>query len=345
MQGISMLYQYQGRTSEWSRLVAEIVPDYCTDTDEPVPGREDDYSIVMGYRVHLAQTQGRDLPQAASLQEKLVAWNRQQAAAALALPPDAPLDADQRNRIRSLAVSLEALGNILREQNSGDCVPAYEKTICQSQRINDTAAEAIAHYNLGHAYKNIPDIRDLDAAEAAYQRSLDLHEADDALGRSRCIQQIGMVHHERFNESRAASESEATVRGHAQAAESHYQQALSLCPATAITDLSPIHNQLGILYKNIGQIGPARDHFEKAAQYDEQTGNRFGAGQTRYNLALMYFGSASREESSSRRETLFLRAQTYAAAALRDFQHYEGRAAADEADAQKLIDDIQQELS
>lgn len=133
----------------------------------------------------------------------------------------------------------------------------------------------------------------------------------------------------------------ATVLGHAQAAVSHYQQSLSLCPATAITELGPIHNQLGILYDDVGQTEQAREHYEKCVQYDEQTGDRFNAGQTRYNLAIMYLGSASREESSSRRETLFRRAQTYAAA-LRDFQHYQGRAADKEALAQKLIDRIQQ---
>ena len=84
--------------------MAEISPDYCTPDDGPIPGREDDYSLVMGYRVDLAQDHDRDLPAAAALQEKRVAWDRQQAAPALALPAAAPLDADQRNRIRTLGV-------------------------------------------------------------------------------------------------------------------------------------------------------------------------------------------------------------------------------------------------
>ena len=61
-------------------------------------------------------------------------------------------------------------------------------------------------------------------------------------------------------------------------------------------------------------------------------------------MALMYLSSASRESTSSGRETLLRRAQSYAAAALRDFQHYEGRAATDEAECQQLIDRIQQQL-
>ncbi len=53
-----------------------------------------------------------------------------------------------------------------------------KKPFDQYQRIGDTAAEAIAHYNLGHAYMDLPAIRDLDAAEAAYQRSLELRCAE-----------------------------------------------------------------------------------------------------------------------------------------------------------------------
>ncbi len=70
MQGLRVLYEYQGRTAEWARLVAEIAADYCTPDDGPIPGREDGYSLVMGYRVDLARDYDRDLPAAARLQEK-----------------------------------------------------------------------------------------------------------------------------------------------------------------------------------------------------------------------------------------------------------------------------------
>ncbi len=109
----------------------------------------------------------------------------------------------------------------------------------------------------------MPAIRDLDAAEAAYRRSLELHDPNDALGRSRCIKQIGMVHHERFNEARGRGEPDETVLRHAQAAEQHYRQALALCPPSAVADLGPMHNQLGSLYAEVGQTEPAREHYEK----------------------------------------------------------------------------------
>jgi tetratricopeptide (TPR) repeat protein len=340
MQGLRVLYDYQGRTAEWARLVAEIAADYCTPEDGPIPGREEDYSLVMEYRVRLARDYIRDLPAAARLQEKRVAWNRRQAAPALALPAGAPLDADQRNRIRSLGTSVFALGQILREQGSPDCVATYIEGVGYAQRVEDTAGEAICQFNLGHAYKDLHAIRDLDAAEAAYRRSLELTPPSD---KNSCLFQIGMVHHERFNEALGRGEPDETALRHAQAAEQHYLQALSLCPPSAVADLGPIHNQLGQIYRQVGQTEPAREHYERAAQYFEQSSNRYHAGGVRYNLALMYRDAAGRESAPARRD-LLRRAAAYAAASLRDYKSYQGRAADREAKARRLIEIIAREL-
>ncbi len=345
MQGLRILYDYQGRLSEWARLVAEITPDYCTPDDAPISGREDQYSLVKGYRVHLAHQHDRDLPRAAALQEKRVAWDRQQAAPALALHTDAVLDPDQSNRIRTLGVGVFTLGHILMEQGSPDCVAAYEESLSMDQRLGDTAGEAITHFNLGHAYMDIPAIRDLDAAEAAYQCALDLYAPKDKLHQSGAIAQIGMVHHQRFDESRQRGEPAESVLKHAQAAEGNYQQALALCPATALTTLGPMHNELGNLYDAVGQTERAREHYEKCVQLAEQTGDRYSAGETRFNMAVMYRDAAGREVAPARQRDLLHRAQAYAEAALRDYQHYQGRAADKEARAQGLLEKIHENLA
>ena len=59
----------------------------------------------------------------------------------------------------------------------------------------------------------------------------------------------------------------------------------------------------------------------------------------------MYLDAADRESAPSRRRDLLHRAQAYAQAALRDFQHYQGRAADREARAQQLIARIAQALA
>ena len=345
MQGLGTLYEYQGRLSEWSRLVAEITPDYCTAADAPIPAQEGQYSVVMSYRVELALRHDRDLPRAAALQEKVVARARQKAAPVLALPPDVSLDPDQRERIRALAMSTGMLGQIQREQGNPDCVAAYKETIRHAQRIQDSAVEAIARADLGLAYTEIPAIRNLDAAEAAYQRSLDGWADNDHLNRSKTYQAVGMVHHERFNESLRRDEPAATVLKHAQAAEHYYRQALALCPPTSLRDLNPMHFQLGRLYADVGQTERAREHFEKDVQICEQTGNHYGAGRTRFNIGLMYLKAAARQATPTRQQDLLERAQAYAQAALRDFQHYQGRADAEGAETQQLIDTIAQALA
>ena len=345
MQGLHVLYQYQGRLAEWARLVEEIRPDYCTEDDEPIPGRGDNYSLVLEYRVRLARMHDRDLAKAAALQEKQIELDHQRAASLLALPADAPLDDKQRNRLRSLGVSIFVLGQILQDQGDAGCLKPYQESLEIYRRIGDKAAQAVDEYNIGHAYKNLPAIRDLDAAEAAYQRSLDLRALNDALGRSKCIKQIGMVHYERFREARNRKEPAETLLRHVQAAEAHYLKALRLCLKDALTDLAPMHNQLGILYQDVGQPDSAREHYEHAAHYHEKAGNHFGAGQTRYNMAVMYARASERDGQPSQQRAGLLRARAYAEAALRDFRQYEGRAAKEEAIAQSLIDRINQDLA
>ncbi len=164
------------------------------------------------------------------------------------------------------------------------------------------------------------------------------------MGRSRCIKQIGMVHHERFNEARQANAPPDTQLAHFRAAERHFKHALALCPPTAIADLGPIHNQLGNLYDDVGQTEPARQHYEQAAGYAEQIGDRYDAGLTRFNLAVMYQDAAGSETSPARQGDLLRRGWAYAQAALRDFQSFQGRAAGWEARAQGLIDEIEAAL-
>jgi hypothetical protein len=179
MQGLRILYEYQGRLSEWSRLVTEATPDYCTEDDASICGREEEYSLIMTYRVHLAWEHDRDLPRAAALEEKLIELLRQKAATALALPVGAPLDVHQKYRIHSLGAEVHTLGVILFEEGNPDCVAAYEESVRHSQRNQDTTGEAMSHREIGLAYLTIPAIRDLDAAEAAFQRSLVLRAPID----------------------------------------------------------------------------------------------------------------------------------------------------------------------
>jgi tetratricopeptide (TPR) repeat protein len=332
MQGLRRLYEHTGRNLEWARLVEELVPDLVDPaTDGPRPGREEQWGLVNDYRVRLALQQ-RDYATAERLQRTRLAWDRERAATALA-SPSAELDDDQRALLRTLAVGVHELGEILREQQQPACVEAYTEVLELARRIGDRLHEAIAAYNLGHAYKDLPELRDLDKAARWYQDSLDRNDEADHLGRARCVAELVYVHWERFREARAAGRPEAELLTLLKAAADAYQQALELLPADAVGDLAVAHNQLGNICSDGGQLGVAQRHWQETIRYDEAAGNRYGAAQTRYNVAVAL---ANRGR--------FGDGLLWAQAALRDFQTYGDRAAAEIAQTQQLIAEIEEAL-
>jgi hypothetical protein len=336
IQGLEALYQQQiyGHFNWW-RLVAEITPDYCTADDAPVPGRENEYSMVMDFRVqaarllspHPVKRRGPLGSSAAALQEKKITWCRHQAAPTLALPPDAPLDHAQRRCISDLGASVLALGEILMSAGKPECVESFQESLGYARRIQDAGAEARIHSAFGKLYRDIRShstlfLRDLNV-EAACQRSLAFCDPNDALARSRSIILIGAVHCERFRDFRVRREPAETVMLHAQAAEKYSLEALSLCPETAFQDLDFMYNLLGDLYKDLGRNERAWVHYEKRAQVQEQNGQYGEAGLTRYGLARMY-ALAALGSAPDRRRDLLNRARTYAEAALQDYSRVQG---------------------
>jgi tetratricopeptide (TPR) repeat protein len=373
MQGIRVLYDLTGRRAEWARLVAEVVPDFVDPaTDGPLPGREAEWGLVTEYRVRLAR-EDLDLEEAERLQRLRVEWNRRAAEAVVhrlaegrpgveheaARPPvsdQAPADrpdlpvpplvvklrslgspelsGSDRNQLRSLAVSLEELGHSQRERGESACVAAYTEALAVAHEIRDRQAAAICTFNLGSAFMVLPELRDLDHAESWYRRSLELHDKGDGLGRGKCIHQLGTVALERFEIAREARAPQERLLALLNEAARHYFQALELLPGNGIDDLAVTHNQLGETFQRAGYLDRAAEHYTKAIHFREAQGNRFGAGRTRYNVAL-----------TLARAGRFADAREYARAALRDFESYGARAAADLEDTRRLLAQIEEHLA
>ncbi len=334
MQGLRQLYGHTGRRVEWARLVNEIVPDFVDPaTDGPRAGREEQWHFVMQYRTQLSR-EARQWQEAERLQIAQVNVLRQRAAPALAVPPNA-LDDAQRNAIRTLAVSLEVMGNIQREQSKPECAKTYQEAIPLCQRIGDKPEEAIIAFNLGHAYLTLPALRDLAQAERWYRRSLELHDARDSLGCGKCTITLGNVAYERFKEARDAdvrakhyfrlptNENNASPL---QDAVKFYQQALDLLPPNAVNDLAVAHNQLGVIYKNAGDLDRALPHYREAIRYTEATGNLYQAGQIRFNVALALANAGRLAD-----------AREYALAALRNYETFGDRAAEEIERTRRLV--------
>jgi tetratricopeptide (TPR) repeat protein len=310
MQGLRQFYYHTGRWTDWKRLVEEIVPDFVDPkSDGPLPGREERWSLVTEYRVLLAEEE-RQWTEAERLQTLGVDWNRQRAAPALALPAE-NLESRERNAIRTLAASLHELGEIRRELGRADCVPVYEEALALSERIGERAGAATCTFNLGHAFKNLPSLRDLDQAERWYRRSLELHVEHDRLGRGQCAGQLGLIAWERFQEALQAGLPEEESLRHLSEAERLYLEDLDLLPSDAVKELAVVHNQLGEVYRLAGDLERAMQHFRESIQLKEQADNFYGAAGTRFNMATALLNANRRPD-----------ALEYAEAALRGFEPY-----------------------
>jgi tetratricopeptide (TPR) repeat protein len=317
MQGLDQLYHHTGRRAEWKRLVEEIVPHFVDpENDELLTGRKEEaWSLVTKYRVWLVREE-RQWAEAKRLQILHVNWSRQRTASALVKPLE-ELESEERDKIRSLIVSLHDLGQIYREAGWAECVQAYEEALLLSGQIGDRAGVSTCAMNLGHAFKNLPALRDLDQAERWYRNSFDLTDESDRLIRGRCMVQLGLVAYERFCEAFTAERPKEELIRHFSEAVRFYLEALELLPPDAIDDLGVTHNVLGAIYTEAGDFDSALPHYREAIQRLEQAGALFNASVTRFNVATGFFNTGRRAD-----------ALDYAEAALRVFESY-GMGAAD----------------
>jgi tetratricopeptide (TPR) repeat protein len=271
MQGLQALYAHTGRRAKWKRLVDEIVPDLVDPaTDGPRAGRERQWGLVTEYRVRLAM-EDRQWAESERLQRMCVDWNRRAAAPALASLPASPSTGDRsgrpNNQIRTLAASVVQLADILREQIKPDCVAAYQEGYDLMLRIGDQPGAAVTAFNLGHAYQDIPALRDLAQAERWYQRSLELYAESDRLGRARCTGQLGLVAYERFNEARQGQRPQDEALKHINTALKYYTDALGLTPPDAVNELAIVHRQLGNIWGDAGEVERALQHCNESSPY------------------------------------------------------------------------------
>jgi tetratricopeptide (TPR) repeat protein len=319
LQGLRVLYQHTGRKWEWSSLVDEIVPDFVDPaTQGPLPGKEEEWTVVTEYRVRLARAAGR-LDEAARLQSLDVHWNRLRAAAVLAKQPST-WGSNEKNSVRSLAASLEEVGHIERERGSAACVDSYMEALALEEQIPDAQASAICSFNLGMAYQNIAEIRDLALAERWVNRSMELHSQGDHMGHARCLVRLGSIDYDRFQDARKTNRPREECERHLSKAEKYYRVALQRFPTNAVEDLEFAYHLLGTLYSNSGLIEAALYSYGRSIQHSEAMQDRFKAGETRRDVAVA-LANVGR----------FADAREWAQCALRDYQ------ACENADAQVVI--------
>jgi tetratricopeptide (TPR) repeat protein len=287
MQGLCILYQGTGRRALWRRIVEQAIPDFVDPTTEgPLAGREGYWSIFTDHRVRLA-CEDLDWHKAAHLQRTCVDWDRKVAKSALMISPKEQSFA-QRNAVRTLGVSLERLASIERAQHSPVCAQTLREALDLADKMGDVGGQASCAFNLGHAYMAVADLCDLDEAERWYRRSFDLR-ANDGFGRGLCLGQLGMVATRRFRAARAADRSVGKVTPYLEDATRLYEAALELFPESAITERGTVHNELGNIYSEARNYDRALFHYQQDIRLCESANDKFGAGQTRSNVAHLLF--------------------------------------------------------
>jgi len=328
MQGLLQLYSHSGRWAEWKRLVEEIVPD-CIDlrNEGPLPGREEDWALVMSYRTKLA-IEERRWSEAERLQTIRIDWDRQRAFPALARFKVAPDDGD-RHEIRALAVSLERLGLIYRELEQADCVSALGEALELAELIDDRAEAASCALQIGDAFLDMPALHDLDLAAYWYRRSLELAAEQDRLGRGRCVGNLGNVAYMLFCRAHIAGKPNEELSRHFNEAVRLCQEALEVLPVDAVKDLAVAHYRLGNIYGSVGNAKRAMQHYRQAAHLHEQSGDHYMTAQTQFNVARVLLNAGRQVDASE-----------YAEAALRGYESYGERAAAEIEKARGLIAEI-----
>jgi tetratricopeptide (TPR) repeat protein len=330
MQGLQVLYQQTGRWVEWARLVARVTPELVDPvTEGPLPGLEEHWSILSGYRVVLAQ-RARDWTAASRLHQARIAKEREEAKTALAVDP-ASLDLDQRAQLQNLAIAIEGLGAMLREQQEPDCVPVFTEALELAQRIGDRPREAVLAFHLGDSYL-MAGLRNLDQAEFWYRDALARIDPADRLHRAQITGQLGRIYAERFDDALKANLPEDERLSHFHASLEAYYEALKLHPKDAVSDLAVTHRMLGIIYDLASQVDAAMDHHRQSIHYCEVSADRYGAAVGRSNIAITLSRQGRMDE-----------ALLWAQAALDDYQSL-GLGAKDEiARTERLLAQIDQD--
>lgn len=330
MQGLYVLYQATGRSAAWRRLVESVTPEFIDRaTGHPLAGSEYEWRFITDYRVDLAGEE-RDWNEAERLLRVCLDWDRRRAEPILATKPET-WNSRQRNTVRTLGVSLQHLSDLQLEQKKTASLEGFRAFLAISRSLGDIADEAAACHNLGRVYLSLPDLFDLDEAERWTRKAFDLRPPGDTFVRSGCLAQLGAVAYARFLGARKAGRPVDDLQAYLEQAAQLYEKALAMTPASAIQNRGIIHSQLGDIYKQSGLIDRALYHYREDIQYSEITGDAFGAGMSRYSVAVALLAAGR-----------FSDAGLYAEAALENFQVVGDRAADNIRDTASLIARIKQ---
>ncbi|MGW1067415.1 CHAT domain-containing protein [Streptomyces aureus] len=321
---LAHLHRYLGNRERWLRTVDELA-EATTDpgTGRPRPGRERGWSAAMQFRVRLARDE-RDWTTAETLQHTIVRHARAVSADARAKPQHNRTTAE-RQSIANLAADLGTMGQIRRELGEADCLDWFEEALALQLETDDRQGQFATHYNIAETYRKVAAVHDLDLAEDHFLRCLELAGPRDRLARIKAHGELGYVAWVRHLEAVRAGVPLEERQPFLFEALRHYHAALADLPAGASHDAAVFHNQLGLLYEDLGDQEATREHLQEAARLFRWAEEPEGAGRALANLA---FGLLRRDRATE--------ARPYLVEALRHLESFAGRL--------DLVDDVRDAL-
>lgn len=279
LQGLEMLYRFHGRHADWKRVVGRVTPLFMTDSEQPIQEPNQGWSLLSGYNSNIAREERRwgDA-------ERLIA-DRLRLAEAKAKPLlklGGRLTDEQRDHVHNYVNALHDLAEIKRLQSDPACFEPYRSALNLAERYSTSTFAAGLASNLGHAYQELT--HDLDAAEAAYDRALELTPTHDTRMRAVCLGALAGVALKRYSRMPPLP----AYRRFLDRARALSEQSLQMLPADGVSDRAVIHNQLGLIYEHLEEYDKSLEHYGTAVTCADLEGELFHRLASRVNVAAMF---------------------------------------------------------
>lgn len=284
LHGLFTLYWHTGRRGEWAQLLSEVLPEFIDHDCQALPGRERWWSFIMDQAVRLEMWR-RDFS-LAERYARVVLEAEERAAAPLEGIPAHLLTPAQTKQLQSVAIALSRVADILREQNHPDCLEFNERALALYSYIDDGVGRSIRLFNLGHVFKNIGELKDLQKAESYYAAAYESYPEHDEVSRSQCVAQLGSVALQHLKFELDGDRRPQMLSEYLDSALDYYQTVLQLTRADDILGLADVHNQLGVALQYLeDEQESAFEHFRLAIQFFDRAGESYEAASARNNAA------------------------------------------------------------
>jgi len=269
---------------EWALILTEALPDFVDDNGRAHPGKERWWTFMMDQAVRMEMWR-RDFPKA-ELLARAVLESEQRAAAGLEATPTHLLSPPKNKQLQSFAIALSRVADILRERDDPECLGFNERALAVYTHIDDRVGVPIRLFNLGHIFKNIPILRNLEKAEECYTKAYESYPEHDHVSRSQCVAQLGSVALQRLKDELGGQQRPEVLSSHLDAALEYYETVLRGIAPDDILSLAEVHNQLGVAHQYLKEEqGTAFEHFRMAIEYFDRAAESYGAASARNNAA------------------------------------------------------------